>query len=63
MYISKVNDEISKLAILKLVIYGFKFENMSFMINLSDASVKQIAVINAKNSIIVPKLGENISAI
>lgn len=46
----------SKLALLKLVIYGFKFENMSMFIDLSDISVQQIAIINAKNSITIPKI-------
>jgi len=53
----------SKLAVLKLVIYGLKFENMSLMMNLSDISIKQIAIINAQNSIIVPKYNDKSSII
>ena len=49
----------SKLALLKLVLYGFKLENTSLAMDLSDLSdisTRQIAIINAKNSIILPPL-------
>ena len=59
MYLAKVNDEMSKLALLKLVSYGFKLENLSIFIDSSDISVQQIAAINANNSIVVSKVNEN----
>ena len=59
MYLAKVNDEISKLALLKLVSYGFKLENLSIFIDSSDISVQQIAAINANNSSVVSKVNEN----
>lgn len=49
----------SKLALLKLVVYGFKLENLNIFIDSSDIAVQQIAAINANNSIVVSKVNEN----
>jgi hypothetical protein len=46
-----VNNEISKLIVLQLLVYGFKFESLQHYIDLSDSCGSQAASLNAGNTL------------
>ena len=58
LYITQVNNEITKLIMLKLVATGFKFESLHKFVNLNDAAGAQIATINSANVISTSALPE-----
>ncbi len=48
---TQVNNEVSKLIMLKLVAMGFRFESLGKFVELTDSAGTQIATINSANSI------------
>lgn len=62
LYITQVNNEITKLIMLKLVVTGFRFESLHRFVDLNDAAGAQIATINSANAISTSALPELQSA-